>query len=128
MGKKKECYLQVVVETVKNRGSKNVVMTQKYWTVEGISRPAPCFDYFCILIKFESLTLRKRYIKEYADGRMMGNNYLIVRYASPCEWKDIPLCYAKPVTDKELADILGPWSYQKRFDELFRRTFKEEAK
>lgn len=122
MGNKKECHLQVLVETNKNRGSKNVVMTQKYWTVEGISRSVPCFDHFYILIKFESLTLRKRYIKEYADGRMMNNNYLIVRYASP--WKDIPLCCAKPVTDEELADILGPWSYQKRFDELFREFFK----
>lgn len=116
MGKKKECYLQVLVETEKNRRSKNVVMTQKYWTVEEIGRSTPGFEHFRILIKFESLALRKRYIKEYTDGKVLGKNYLIVRYASP--WKDVPLCYAKPVTDEELADILGPWSYQKRFDDL----------
>lgn len=121
MGKKKECRLQVLVETEKSRRTSIVVMTQKYWAVEEMTRPAAGFEHFYMLIKFKSLADRKRFVKEYADGRMMGHNYLLVRYASP--WRDIPVCHMKSVTDKDIATILGPCSFDQKFNRLFGRAF-----
>lgn len=119
MGKKVECRLQVLVETEKSRRTSIVVMTQKYWTVEEMTRPTPGFEHFYMLIKFKSLADRKRFVKEYADGKMMGHNYLLVRYASP--WKDIPVCHMKPVTDKDMTTILGPCSWDREFHRVFGR-------
>lgn len=93
MGKKRECHLQVLVETEKSRGASITVMTQKYWTVEDMTQPVFGFKHFYILIKFKSLTDRKRFVKEYTDGKMMGNNYLLVRHTSP--WRYIPACHMK---------------------------------
>ena len=99
----KECRLQVLVESEKSRGTSIVVMTQKYWAVEEMTRPEPGFRHFYMLIKFKSLADRKRFVKEYGDGKMMGHNYLLVRYASPWGERDIPVCHMKSVTDKDIA-------------------------
>lgn len=79
---------------------RNIAEMQLYWTVEDAEcSKAPGFRFVKhFLLRFDTVTARKRFIRECGNGHMLGRNTMVVKYAI---WKDVPYFHITKMPDPE---------------------------
>lgn len=76
----KKCLIQVYIGTDTKPKDIEICEQQSFWSI--LDRVDSNY-----LLQFNSISDRKRFVKQYArNGRMLGKNYMIVKYYS-C-WKN----------------------------------------